>query len=94
MVELTEYQKEILRVAQLSVGDIPKSLTEMNKLIWEAYNYGLKHKETTNSTAIDDRVDLDKVAKESSCILHNVSKCDVVTILVNYFDDLKAIREI
>lgn len=42
MKELTEQQKELLKVAQLSTSELPKTHKELHKMIWDAYEAGTK----------------------------------------------------
>ena len=42
MKELTEQQKELLKVAQLSTSELPKKHKELHKMIWDAYEAGTK----------------------------------------------------
>jgi hypothetical protein len=53
MKELTKYQEEILRVAALSVSELPQNYSEMNAKIWEAYNIGKKHKATNANEQLE-----------------------------------------
>lgn len=42
MKELTEQQKELLKVAQLSTSELPKTHKELHKMVWDAYEAGTK----------------------------------------------------
>ncbi len=47
-MELTEAQKTALKVAQLSVMDMPKDLMEYHDRIWEACTLGRMYEYLTN----------------------------------------------
>jgi len=42
-MKLTKEQTELLEVAGLSTSELPKTHTELNGMIWRAYEIGTQH---------------------------------------------------
>ena len=50
---LTKQQMELLNVAQLSIGEIPKTFSQLHELVWSAFEAGRNYTGIIKSNLLD-----------------------------------------
>lgn len=91
MKELTELQKEVLKVAQLSMEDLPKTHLQFCQMIWKAYEAGEKAGQVVPEVKVnfaEIEKELNNYAEEiNGKIIDNADACDHLQSKLNYIND-------
>ena len=54
MNELTEDQATLIQIAQMAMGELPRTYTELGHIVWDAFALG-RHYEQVKSDAAKDQ---------------------------------------